>query len=174
MNAKSLKLLRIGALVLGWLLIAGILEDIWSQLFLYSRVQKDATGFFGSTAAQFNLANSLGSFFSGLGNAFLAFLIAAVLRMIEKHAPVGNGHGKRLMIVCCVSYLAAALTGFCSSISKTSGVLRLQDFAKYFWWFWLPYSSTLITVFVPVLYAATIFVLYTHFTKMVTFESEVA
>jgi hypothetical protein len=169
MNAKSLKLLRIGAMILGWLLFVGVSAGIWGHLSIYYQAQNDPNGFLGSVA-QFNIVSALDSFFSGFGNALFAFLIAAVFRMIEKQAPIGNEHAKRLMIVCCLFYVADALVQFYSLILALTTTLQ---WAKGFDWL-LPYSSTAIPVLVPILYAASIFVLYTHFTKMVMFESEVA
>jgi hypothetical protein len=103
---------------------------------------------------------------------FFAFLIAAVFHMIEKEAPVGLENARRLMIVCCLSYLADALVGLCSFLLKLSeGLLIFGDSG---WRSWIPYAYTGVSPIVPVLYAAAIFALFTHFTKMVTFESEVA
>jgi hypothetical protein len=174
MNAKSLRLLRIGILVLGWLLIIGILGSVWSQFGVYYRMQNNPTGFFESMAAQFDFANALGSFFLSFGNAFFAFLIAAVFRMIEKQAPVGIKNASRLMIVCCLSYGAGALMRFCSFILGLAAVLPSHFVRNFDLSYWFSHSSTLIPVIVPILYAASIFVLYMHFTKLVTFESEVA
>jgi hypothetical protein len=169
MNAESLKLLRIGALVLGWLLVAGVLVGIWGHLAIYYQGQNDPTGFLRSVA-QFDIVRALNSFFSGFGGAFFAFLIAAVFRMIEKQAPVGYENAKRLMIVCCLSYVADALVRFYSLILNLTTTLQL---ANGFEWLYRN-SSTAITLLIHILYAASIFVLYTHFTKMVMFESEVA
>jgi hypothetical protein len=169
MNTKSLKLLRIGAMALGWLLVAGVLAGIWGRLVIYCRGKNDPTAFLRSVV-QFDIVNALNSFFSGFGDAFFAFLIAAVFCMIEKQAPVGNENAKRLMIVCCLSYVADALVRFYSLILNLT--LTLQS-AKGFEWLHQS-SSTAITALIPILYSASIFVLYTHFTKMVMFESEVA
>jgi hypothetical protein len=92
--------------------------------------------------------------------------------MIEKEGPVGKESARRLMIVCCLSYVADALVIFCSFILKLSE--GIQIFSASGWRSWIPYASTAVSPLVPVLYAASIFVLYMHFTKMVTFESEVA
>jgi hypothetical protein len=174
MNAKPLKGLRIGILVLGWLLVAGVLAGIWSRFVFYYLLQNDSAGYFGGAATQFNLAASLNTFFSSLGNALLAFLVAAVFRMIERGTPEGNEYAGRLMIMCCLAYLADALTGLYSLILKLSGVFLFQDNGHSGLQFWLTCFSMAIPVLVRILYAASIFALYTHFTKMVTFESEVA
>jgi hypothetical protein len=122
--------------------------------------------------AQFDLANSMSSFFSSFGNALFAFLIAAVLRMIEKQAPIGNEYAQRLMIACCLFYVAESAARLCSFIIHLPEAL--QVFAGFGLRFWLPCFSKVIPSVIPLLYAASIYVLYTHFTKMVTFESEVA
>jgi hypothetical protein len=176
MNTKLLKLSRIGALVLGWLLVIGILANvwgIWGNYNVYLRAQQVPTGI-SNIVTGFKLGNALGSFFSNLGNAFLAFLIAAVFRMIANQAPVGSENARRLMIVCCLSYVANVLVQICSFISIVHSLIQLGFYRGIGPGFWFPFALAVIPAFVPLLYAATIFVLYTHFTKMVTFESEVA
>ena len=176
MSKKLLKLSRIGALILGWLLVIGILGSLWgtwNQFDVYRTGQQVPAGFtdiFGG----FKIWSALSSFFSKLGSAFLAFLIAAVFRMIARQAPVGNENARRLMIVCCLSYLADAFSQICSFISSVSVLLQLEMYRSMGLGFWFPVSLNAIPPLVPILYAATIFVLYTHFTRMVTFESEVA
>ncbi len=176
MNSKLLGLSRIGALVLGWLLVIGILGNvwgIWNQLDVYRSAQQVPPAI-SSIVTEFKLGNALSSFFSNLGNAFLAFLIAAVFRMIAKEAPVGRENARRLMIVCCLSYAADALAQICSFVSNVQVLWQLEMYKRIGPGFWIPFAMTVIPAFVPLLYAATIFVLYTHFTRMVTFESEVA
>ncbi len=171
MNKRSLMLLRICAVVLGWILLIGEWAGIWGRYYLYRRAPNTTEGFI-TAIAQFDILNALSSFFSGLGGVFFAFLIAAVFRMIEKEAPVGQANARRLMIVCCFSYVAEAIVLFCSFILKLSE--GMQIFSASSWRSWIPYASTAASPLVPVLYAASIFVLYTHFMKLATFESEVA
>jgi hypothetical protein len=174
MNAKSLKSLRVGILILGWLLIISILGCVWRQISISHLANDNPMGLLGSMTAQFDIANSLGAFFSSFGNAFFAFLIAAVFRMIEKQAPVGIENARRLMIICCLSYVAGALTRFCSFTLDLAGVLPSHSVGNFGLPYWFSYPSLLISVIVPVLYAASIFILFMHFTKLMTFESEVA
>jgi membrane-anchored glycerophosphoryl diester phosphodiesterase (GDPDase) len=171
MNIKSLKVLRICVLLMGWLLLIGVLTGIWvSYLLYYDYHLHYHAPEFVTQIAQFSILKSLSSFFSGFGSVFFAFLVAAVFRMIEKNAPVGKERAQRLMIVCCLSYLADAIVRFCSFISDLSVVVNFFSLSD---WTSLPYIARVVP-FAPVLYAASIFVLFTHFTKMVTFESEVA
>jgi hypothetical protein len=170
MSTRSLKLLRICAVVLGWALLIGVWAGIWGRYSFYRSAQNNS-GFI-TAIAQFDILSALSSFFSGFGGVFFAFLIAAVFRMIEKEAPVGKENAQRLMIVCCFSYVADALVLFCSFILKLSEGMRIFSTAG--WRSWIPYAATAVSPLVPVLYAASIFVLYTHFTRMATFESEVA
>ena len=163
MSKKTLKLLRIGALVLGWMLLVTVLLGVWGRFNVYLHPTYDP---------QFRIIRALSIFFSGLGNVFFAFLIAAVLRMIEKEAPVGRKNVQRLMIICCLSYLADAIVrswGFFLSLSAVTYFFNNPD-----WISLLPNAYIGLPPFAPFLYAASIFVLFTHFTKMVTFESEVA
>lgn len=171
MNNKLLKLLRIGALVMGWLLLISVLLGVWGRYSLYRNAPENTEGFV-TAIAQFNILSNFSSFFSGFGSVFFAFLVAAVLRMIEKEAPVGKEKAQRLMIICCLSYMADAVVRFCTFIPNLSVVVYF--FSRSDWTSLLPYAYIGIVPFAPILYAATIFVLFTHFTEMVTFESEVA
>ncbi len=165
MKAKSLQLLRSCALVLGWLLFAVVLAGVYGRVAIYNRGLSDPTG-------SFNLASALESFFFGSGGAFFALLIAAVVRMIEKQAPVEHEYARRLMIVCCLAYAADALVRFYSLLLRAS--VLLHPGLPLNLWFWIPIVSDAVPVLIIVFYAASIFVLYTQFAKMVMFESEVA
>ena len=171
MNSKSLKSLRIGALVMGWLLFAGIVAGVWGRYDLYCHSPEKPEGII-APVVQFSLLQSLSNFFFTFGSVFFAFLLAAVLRMIEKEAPVGRERAQRLMIICCLSYLADAIVRFCSFIPSLSGIA--DALGRSGWMSLLPFFYAGIWPFAPLLYTASIFVLFTHFTKMVTFESEVA
>ena len=157
MDIKSIKLLRIGALVLGWILLITVFLVVLIRI---------------TAIAEFGYISVLSYFFSGLGNVFLAFLVAAVLRMIEKEAPVGNKNARRLMIACCLSYLADAIVRSCAFILSLPDIMHFFDRPD--WVSLLPNAYIGLPPFAPFLYAASIFVLFTHFSKMVTFESEVA
>ena len=176
MSAKLLKLSRIGALVLGWLLVIGVVGSvwgIWGQYDVFSKGQQVPMWITG-IVTEFKLAKALSSFFSNLGNASLAFLIAAVFRMIERRAPVGSESARRLMIVCCIAYVADAIAQICSINSGAHALLQFEIYRRIGMGFWFSFALGAIPLLVPILYAAAVFVLYTHFTRMVTFESEVA
>jgi hypothetical protein len=169
MNAKSLRLLRIGAVVLGWIFFGGLLMNIFNYWAIY-RAYSNLAGHQINLPTNFQIFRYLEVFIAGCGNTSLAFLIAAVIRMIEKRAPVRNEIARRLMIVCCLSYVARVLPLFYSEISAA---ISMSNSAKGLVWLSMCFSTTM-TLLVPVLYATAVFVFYTHFTKMVSFESEVA
>ncbi len=172
MSKKSLKLLRIGALVLGWMLLITLSLESWGRFYIHLHTPVN-TGGVVSTMAKFAYLRSHGcSLFSGLGIVFFAFLVAAVLRMIEKEAPVGMKNARKLMIVCCFFYLADAIVRSFFLIMSLPDIMNL--FNRPDWISLLPHVYIGTPPFAPFLYAASIFVLFTHFTKMVTFESEVA
>jgi|WetSurMetagenome_2_1015567.scaffolds.fasta_scaffold91138_2 hypothetical protein len=172
MKTKSLKFLRVCVLILGWLLLIGILMEIWSQSIRYTQAQSDATGYMSVVAGEFKLGQAFESFFSGLGNVFFAFLIAAVVGMIEKQAAVHIKYADRLMLICCGSYLANALIQIYFWIG--SFFLTMQLPGGYHLMFLPTEISLAVPSLVPVLYAASICILYKYFTHMVQFESEVA
>ena len=164
MNIKSLKLLRIGALILGWILL---ITELWKVCLLIAYYHN----FLNIDGGGIALASRISSFFFGLGNVFLAFLVAAVLRMIEKEAPVMGKNARRLMIVCCLSFLVDVIVRSYVFIMSLPDIM--YSFFRPDWVYSFPYFIGL-PPFAPFLYAASIFVLFTHFSKMVTFESEVA
>jgi hypothetical protein len=174
MKENTLRMLRVAGLILGWLLLAGALMGVWNQVALYQWSDNDPPGLYGSVPFRFDFARALGSFFSIFGNAFFAFLIAAVLRMIERRAPVEDERAQRLMIVCCLSYVAEFVIKLGSFTLGLGDLSSLPLAGSHFLRFWIPCLVTAIPVLIPAFYAATILVLYTHFTNMVTFESEVA
>ena len=153
MKSKSLKALRIFALIVGWIMaIASFVVTLLLVLIpkeeLFELVMDN------------NMGEFINTLFTGIGNTFLAFLIAAVVRMIEKKAPIGKVIASRLMYSCCISYIAATI-GEGYEIFLYCKALKIPLIL-----------STL--SFTPLIYTVAIFVFYNHFTKMVTFESEVA
>jgi hypothetical protein len=172
MKPTALKLLRICVLVLGWLLIVGVFLGIWSQANLYKQAQSDLTSSMALIAGEFKLERAFESFFSGLGNAFFAFLVAAIVRMIERREPIGIEYANRLMLICCGSYLMNALLQFHNLVQSFFATLKLVG---RFHFLSIPTEIAMaVPAFVPILYAASICILYRHFTNMVKFESEVA
>jgi hypothetical protein len=172
MNNKSLKFLRICVLILGCLLLFGVLMEILGQTIRYNQAQNDVTGTMAFMAGEFRLESAFESFFSGLGNVFFAFLIAAVVRMIEKQAAIHIEYANRLMLVCCGFYLANALIKIHFWIKSFFMMVKLTGSYQLTF---LPTEIALaVPTLVPVLYAASIYILYKYFTGMVQFESEVA
>ncbi len=169
MNNKPLKVLRIIALVVGCLMVGNLVFDKINFLDKYYGGKSDPLGFFASSVTEEGFPQLFIEFFLNFGHALLAFLIAAVFRMLLKQSPVGRETASRLMIVCCLSYTAV------TSVYLYYQILATIKFGYYWHGLASPffYPMTFKT-FLPVLFAATIFVLYNHFTKMVTFESEVA
>jgi hypothetical protein len=181
MKAKTLRILRICALSYGWLLVLNFAVRDWGPIFSIFKYNRQIKSRRDPAellyVAPFDIMKSFESFFSILANAFLAFLVAAVFRMIEKQAPAGNEKAKRLMIVCCLSYVASAMSGIFSVIWKARNEPQYWQWPNLKgseWLFGISFTSGIISLLIPVLYAITIFALYTHFSRMVTFESEVA
>lgn len=171
MKTKSLRLLRIGAVILGCLFAFGLLVSIGTSITLYHHSQNDPVGWFWEGhAAQFSILHALSTFFSHLGHAFFAFLIAAVVRMIEKHAAIGYNYARSLMIVCCLAFLAEALVQSCFFFIVLTGMSSLAPVSGSP----IPRAASIDSFLSPVLYAASIYILFTHFTRLLIFESEVA
>ena len=159
MNNKPLRILRKLALTFGW--IGSVL------FFLYglASVLSPSKLLVEYAMSYNNMGELITTIFTLFGHTFLAFLIASVVRMIEKQVPIGKDVASRLMYACCLSYIAAAL-------GETYQIIL------YFRTFNYPMGFSIfpiiIQLLIPLLYATSIFVFYNHFTKMVTFESEVA
>lgn len=171
MKIKTIKLLRIGAFIFGWIILITVLLFEPGHFSNYYHMPANPDGRV-TMIAKFGIIRTLSSFFSGLGNVFLAFLVAAVLRMIEKEAPIGVKNARRLMIAGCFFFLVDAIVRSCALILSLPDVMRF--FHRPDWVSLLPHAYMGPLPFAPILYAASIFVLFTHFSKMVTFESEVA
>lgn len=165
MNTKSLKVLRITALVIGWLLIVDFIRISLDTV----NLPTDQLKYVSSSINNREIAYWA---FSKFGGIFLAFLISAVVRMIEMQVPVGKALASRLMIVCCLSYTAATFVRIYQVINEYMGYGNYAFFNFYYRTLLMHISR--LPVFVPLLYAVSIFILYNHFIKMVTFESEVA
>jgi hypothetical protein len=169
MNKKSLQALQIIALVIGCLMVGSLVFDKITFIETFYQGKSNPMGYAAAIVTEKDLPMLFIEFFLNFGHALLAFLIAAVIRMIVKQAPVGKETASRLMIVCCLSYTGT------TGIYLYYQILATIKFGYYWHSLFMPAAyPVMFKTFLPVLFAATIFVLYNHFTKMVTFESEVA
>lgn len=159
MNNKPLRVLRKLALIFGWIMsIVFFIAGMGTVLLPSKHLVEHAMNYN-------NMGELIKIIFGLLGGIFLAFLIASVVRMILKQVPIGKAVASRLMYACCLSYIAAALG-------------ESYEIILYFKTFNYPLGISIfpiiIQLLIPLLYVTSIFIFYNHFTKMVTFESEVA
>lgn len=110
--------------------------------------------------------------FSMIGNAFFAFLVGSVFRMLELGRPVQIELAGRLLLVCCFGYGAEAVVRSYFWIIQCQSLWHVMSFspALYF----AQCLTSFVGILVPLLYAAAVFVLFKHFSKMLAFEAEVA
>lgn len=112
--------------------------------------------------------------FSSLSQAFFAFLVSSVFDMIFHRKPVRSQQTQAFLVLTCIGFVGEGAIGLISWFKSTFSVLpqfnvssgvEILSFISYF--------VGLIPNLISFVYAITVYVLFTHFSKLVTFESEV-
>lgn len=174
LKPKFVSRLQIVFWVLGWATLALTLMKIGMSAFQHFQ---PAAEFEIIPRAPFIFLLELQKLFSGIGEAFFAFLVSAVFGMVYHRKPIGTQRNERFLLLACVGFLAESLLGALhmirlgfqiipDALNSNSGTEYIaSQIISYFLFFAPSILSSL--------YAITIFVLFRHFAQLVTFESEV-
>ncbi|MBK7844190.1 MAG: hypothetical protein IPJ71_10920 [Bdellovibrionales bacterium] len=109
-----------------------------------------------------------------LTQAFFVLLVSHVFSLIRGGTEKHYQYGQRLMTVTCVGFVLHGLLSFGSWVHTMLTLPPSNTFSGSMQYLMtVSYCVSALGRLMPVLYAITIFVLYRHFVKMVTFESEV-
>ncbi len=134
---------------------------------------------------EFHFLKQMEIFFSTIGLAFFAFLISAVFKMILHKAPVNMEQTERYLILTCIGFAGEGLFALSGWLQSTAYVFSrmigdwgtiVSDpmlFALSDGTLLLGHLISLFTNFIPFVYAISVYVLFKHFSQLVTFESEV-
>ncbi len=113
---------------------------------------------------------------NGIAEAFFALLVSTVFGMIVSGQSAKTDQSNRFLLLTCWGLVGQS---FLSLISVIHTVVQYPFMGLNNPSFYIKFMSVLGNVMsaaqslVPILYAVTIYVLYRHFTRMVTFEAEV-
>lgn len=106
--------------------------------------------------------------------AFFVLLVSHVFSLIRGGVEKRYEYGQRLMMVTCFGFALHGVMSFGSWIHTMATLPPSNAFSGSMQFLMAAsYCVSALGQLMPVLYAITIFVLYRHFVKMVTFESEV-
>jgi hypothetical protein len=152
--------------ILGWSVLVLAVVTLGFEAYYFFRPMSESI--IQMPKREFFFLNQTRVLFSSLGQAFFAFLISSVFGMILQKAPVRMQQAGKFLRLACIGFIG-------------EGILNLMGWARI--GFVLPMELDVLTLLTyalsvfPVLnsfvYAITIYVLFKHFSQMVTFESEV-
>lgn len=172
MNVRILVFLRRFFNFLGWFSLAAVVYTTAEAVhFHFANPDPIAAEITHYLEASTPLVTRLGTLFDGVGNAYLAFFMGSVLLMLQLRRPQRVTQSERFLLITCACFVGKTLTlaiswsgAFPGFTSGFDGAFSLFTYL----------ASAAIAVSPPLLYAATAYVLFSHFKQMVTFESEVA
>jgi hypothetical protein len=116
----------------------------------------------------FKLVSGLRMLFSGLAQAFFAFMMSSIFGMMFHGRPIHRERTDRFMILTCLGFVGEGVIGIISWVQLLITQLPHSDWLVETSYFFGGLSSL-----APFLYAVSIYLLYRHYSKLITFESEV-
>lgn len=176
-----LKLHKLFFLV-GWVNLVGALGAVGMALhdfILGPTSDKSVLRFYPQS--NFVFLEQTSSLFSYSGIMFFAFLIGSVFKMLAHKKPMDLERAHRFQKLCCGSYLLQSIFIILHCFDKIPSIYSYNTCAKFECGAKLALllnGSYLINVVndtvPPLLFASSIYVLFNHFSKMISFEAEVA
>jgi hypothetical protein len=166
MNPKVTRALQNMFWCLGWAILALTVVHVGVEAYSFY-----STSMF-QRQAEFSFVRSASALLSSVGAAFFAFLMSAVFGMLFHRAPVESQKAEAFLVLCCLGFAGEGVV----RIVSWGLWLRYASFDLSSALGWLSVSSTLLSLcmhLVSLVYAITIYVLYRHFYRLVSFESEV-
>lgn len=122
----------------------------------------------------FSIVTQLHRLVSTMGQAFFAFLVSSIFGMVFHRAPIKKQQTEAFLTLTCFGFIGEGIFGIIDWIQF--GVLVLPNFDLSTSLGWMSIFNHLLNIFpniISFVYAITIFILFRHFTNLVTFESEV-
>lgn len=165
LKSQWIKRLEITFLTLGWasLTIAGL--NIYSSIRL---MMGPRSPFDQLLTAHETFLIQFKFLMGSLGDAFFAFLLSSALFMIRHQRPVESKKIDLFLKITCFSFLVEGLLGTLGWL-KASKPQESFDQISY----WFVYFSQLAPSLMSCLYAVTLYILFHHFFKLISFKSEV-
>jgi hypothetical protein len=174
MNPKLIPCLQKIFWIIGWAALTLAVFGIAIEVYQYFSPHEDPTLHINLSKYDFNFLRSLKVLFSSIGQAFFAFLVSAVLGMIFHRAPVRTQQTERFLILTCIGFVGEGIIGVISWVQLLYELFSHTSFSGIIGWLSMgTYLLNFVQSLSSFLYAATIYILYKHFSRMVTFESEV-
>lgn len=158
--------------IVGWFILALTVVNIAVQAFQY--FNPITSELITLPKQHFSFLHSMQLLFSGIAQAFFAFLVSAVFGMAFKTSPIQKQQTEAFLILTCLGFCAEGFIGLASWIKMIIDILPHFDYSSFFGA--LSLTGYLLSIFgnlISFVYAITIYILYKHFSKMVSFEEEV-
>lgn len=172
MNPKLIPWLQKVFWILGWAVLMLAVVNIGAEAYCYFRPASN--DLIQWPKHEFLFLKQVRVLFTSLGQAFFAFLVSSIFDMIFHRAPVKRQQTESFLILACIGFVGEGLLGMISWVQSafyifpTFGNSTGLDILSA-----LSYLLSLFPNLISFVYAITIYVLFKHFSQMVTFESEV-
>lgn len=170
MNTKLVTFLQKTFRVIGWSILALAVMSIAKETYEFFKPTSEMIQFQQPRELQF--MKSVANIFSYLSQAYFAFLVSAVFDMVFHRAPIRTAQAERFLFLTCAGFFVEGVFNIIGWI-QTAVYFNYIDFS---WMGILGVGAFILGVFPVVIsfvYAISIYVLFRHFSQMVTFEAEV-
>ena len=168
MNARLVKRLQIFFWLAGWaILVLGVANA--GLPFIREYIFNSNTSFAHIYKNDFSVVISFQQIFSAIGEGFFAFLTSAVFGMIFRKEPASR-QTERFLNLTCLGFLGSGVLSLYSWFTII-GPMMGQEAPNAF--YLASYAFGLIPPLTNFVYAIAVYVLFRHFSQMVTFETEV-
>lgn len=158
--------------IIGWSILVLAAASIAMEA--YDHFKPASGGLSQWPKKEFYFLKSARLLFSSIAQAFFAFLVSAVFDMAFKRAPVRAQQAVSFLLLTCIGFCGEGLLSVIAWAQSLFYILPQSDFSSGFGV--LSAATYLLSIFsslIPFVYAVTIYILYRHFSKMVSFEAEV-
>lgn len=158
--------------IVGWSILALVVANITMEAYEHFKPAPD--GLIQWPKKEFYFLKSARLLFSSIAQAFFAFLVSAVFDMAFKREPVRAQQTESFLLLTCIGFCGEGLIGIIEWVQSAFYIIPQYDFSSGLGI--LSIATYLLSIFsslISFVYAMTIYILYRHFSKMVTFEAEV-
>lgn len=170
MNPKVITWLQKIFWIVGWAVLVLTVGTIAFQTYDYFQ---PSTGLIQWPKKEFDFLHQTRILFSAVGQAFFAFLVSSIFGMIFQRAPARTEQTEIFLKLTCIGFAGDGILGLISWIRSAFYIFPQTMKSGWEILSGLSYLLSVFSILISFVYAITIYVLYRHFSQLVTFESEV-
>jgi hypothetical protein len=164
LKSHWIRRLEIIFLILGW---TSLIMTVFGLVMAMKSVIAPQSVFDLDLTKHQNFVFQIKTLLVGISKSFFAFLMSSALSMIRMQKPFNNQKIDLLLRITCIGFIGEGLLGIFAGFQLMS-FYKLEEYTV-----WLIELLRLTPALMSCLYGVTLFILYHHFFKLISFKSEV-